>query len=341
VSITGQPASESVAAGQTGTFSVTATGTGALSYQWYLNGTAISGATSATYTTPATTTAESGAQYTVVVTDSTGPVTSSVATLTVTAASSSAIASSQSWANAAVSSVNSGVANLLQAQTAGQLPSGSLFAALPIGTTVSGMLDCGSLGTSGSGTVSYTETENSGTPVSFSFTYNNCVWTSDGETYDINGTGTLTYTNYIDSSDYTFSLDFDFSYSFSGNYNSSGSLNNATETCTFSNSAPVNCSYNFGNDSISGGYVVSTSGTATTVTSATVTTTIAGASGTVTITYNNWVYDSTLGYATSGSVTITDSEGDSATITANGGGQYTVTIVADGETVTFTVTTST
>ena len=65
--VTTQPASQTITAGQTATFSVTATGTAPLSYQWSLNGTAISGATSSSYTTPAETTSASGAQFTVVV----------------------------------------------------------------------------------------------------------------------------------------------------------------------------------------------------------------------------------------------------------------------------------
>jgi Immunoglobulin I-set domain len=49
--IISQPGNQTVTAGQTATFSVTATGTGPLTYQWYVNGVAISGATSSTYTT--------------------------------------------------------------------------------------------------------------------------------------------------------------------------------------------------------------------------------------------------------------------------------------------------
>jgi hypothetical protein len=85
VSITAQPASQTVTAGQTATFSVTATGTGTLSYQWRKSGTAISGATSSTYTTPATASSDNGALFSVVVTDTTGSVTSNAGTLTVTA----------------------------------------------------------------------------------------------------------------------------------------------------------------------------------------------------------------------------------------------------------------
>jgi len=56
--ITSQPASQTVAPGQTAMFSVTATGTPPPTYQWQKNGANIAGATSASYTTPATTTAD-------------------------------------------------------------------------------------------------------------------------------------------------------------------------------------------------------------------------------------------------------------------------------------------
>jgi hypothetical protein len=85
-SISVQPASQTVADGRTATFSVTASGSPPLTYQWRRNGTAISGATSASYTTPATTTSDNDAQFTVTVTGSVGNVTSDPATLTVTAA---------------------------------------------------------------------------------------------------------------------------------------------------------------------------------------------------------------------------------------------------------------
>ena len=82
-SITSQPANQTITVGQTAAFSVTATGTAPLSYQWNHNGTAISGATSSSYTTPAETTSASGTQFTVVVSNSAGSVTSSAAVLTV------------------------------------------------------------------------------------------------------------------------------------------------------------------------------------------------------------------------------------------------------------------
>jgi len=81
--ITAQPSSQTVTAGQSATFSVTAAGTAPLTYQWNKNGTAISGANAATYTTPATTTTDNGAQFNVVVSNSIGSATSAWAGLTV------------------------------------------------------------------------------------------------------------------------------------------------------------------------------------------------------------------------------------------------------------------
>src|SRR5208283_3040822 len=69
-SILQQPSSQTVAAGHTATFSVTVSGTGPMSYQWYKNGVAISGATSGSYTTPATAMSDTGALFSVVVSSS-------------------------------------------------------------------------------------------------------------------------------------------------------------------------------------------------------------------------------------------------------------------------------
>ena len=79
-----QPASQSVVTGDTATFTVAATGGGALAYQWKKNGTEISGATNSSYTTPATTVADHDAVFTVVVSNSAGSATSSDARLTLT-----------------------------------------------------------------------------------------------------------------------------------------------------------------------------------------------------------------------------------------------------------------
>ena len=78
-----QPASQTVTAGQTVSFGVVATGTGVLSYQWKKNGNNINGATSNSYTTPATVVADSGAVFTVFISNTIGSITSSNATVTV------------------------------------------------------------------------------------------------------------------------------------------------------------------------------------------------------------------------------------------------------------------
>ena len=82
--ISTQPTAQTVSRGQTASFSVTAAGYPNLTYQWLLNGTAISGATNSSYTTPVTGKYDTGQQFSVQITNGKGTqVTSSSATLTV------------------------------------------------------------------------------------------------------------------------------------------------------------------------------------------------------------------------------------------------------------------
>ncbi len=82
--LTQEPADRTVRVGGQATFSVTATGTGRLHYQWQRDGVDIPGATSRRYTTPPATLADNGATFQCVVRDGTGgSVTSRAATLTV------------------------------------------------------------------------------------------------------------------------------------------------------------------------------------------------------------------------------------------------------------------
>ncbi|MEY4265789.1 MAG: hypothetical protein RIS90_324 [Pseudomonadota bacterium] len=81
--ISNQPAAVSIYTTQTATFTVTATGSGTLAYQWRKQGINLPAATSSTYTTPAATLADNGAQYSVVVTDKNGSTASSNAALNV------------------------------------------------------------------------------------------------------------------------------------------------------------------------------------------------------------------------------------------------------------------
>jgi hypothetical protein len=80
-----------VTAGQAASFTVTATGTAPLSYQWRKDGVAITNATNATLTLAAAAVSDAGI-YSVVVTNSAGSVTSSGAALTVSAPQFSRIA---------------------------------------------------------------------------------------------------------------------------------------------------------------------------------------------------------------------------------------------------------
>jgi hypothetical protein len=83
-SITSQLTNQMVVVGQRATFSVAATGTAPLIYRWMKNGKSINGATSASYTTPAATSSDDEARFTVLVGDSaTQSVISSTAILTV------------------------------------------------------------------------------------------------------------------------------------------------------------------------------------------------------------------------------------------------------------------
>jgi hypothetical protein len=80
-----QPTDQRVVVGQPATFTVSASGTAPLSYQWQKGTTPIMGATASSYTTPATTLTDDTATFQVVVANSVGSVTSNSATLTVAA----------------------------------------------------------------------------------------------------------------------------------------------------------------------------------------------------------------------------------------------------------------
>jgi hypothetical protein len=90
--ITKQPAAKTVPAGQSASFSLTTTGTAPMNYQWIKNGTAISGATSATYSTPVTVITDNGAKFSVLVSNAAGNVTSASVTMTVNAIAPSIVA---------------------------------------------------------------------------------------------------------------------------------------------------------------------------------------------------------------------------------------------------------
>jgi hypothetical protein len=99
--ITQQPSSVTVTAGQSAAFSVMATGTAPLTYQWFMNGTA-AGTNSSTFPIAQTTTGQTGAQIHVKVSNATGSATSNTVTLTVNPVAPTAPAITQQPANATV-----------------------------------------------------------------------------------------------------------------------------------------------------------------------------------------------------------------------------------------------
>lgn len=194
-SITTQPVSAAVAAGQTATFSVAASGTGPLTYQWQRSGTNISGATGATYTTPATTSADNGTTFTVVVGNSTGSATSNSATLTVTSAATPPTVSITSPTSGATvsgtvvvtasASDNTGVANV-QFQV-----DGTNTGAADIASPYSYSLNTTAL-SNGSHSLTAVAVDTSGnyaTSVAVSITVSNQVSSNTVPTYANNGAG--------------------------------------------------------------------------------------------------------------------------------------------------------
>jgi sugar lactone lactonase YvrE len=93
-SFTTQPTSQSVTVGSSVSFTVTASGTPAPTYQWQKGGADIAGATNATYSIPSAAVGDAGS-YAVVATNSAGSATSSAASLTVTTASSAPVITTQ------------------------------------------------------------------------------------------------------------------------------------------------------------------------------------------------------------------------------------------------------
>ena len=82
--ITQQPADRTVPIGGTATFTIAATGTAPLSYQWQKNTANIAGATAASYTTPPVSSGDNNAAYRCVVSNAVGTVTSTAGILRIT-----------------------------------------------------------------------------------------------------------------------------------------------------------------------------------------------------------------------------------------------------------------
>lgn len=113
-----QPVAQSVLTDGRASFAVTASGSN-LSYQWLRNGTAISGANTASYSPPAAGWQDQGASFTVTVSNAAGTVTSAAATLTLVASANQQLFESLSLLPATGSEVLHWNLNLAGGQTSG------------------------------------------------------------------------------------------------------------------------------------------------------------------------------------------------------------------------------
>lgn len=188
-SITSQPMSQTISAGQMATFSVSASGTGLLSYrwkrngmaitgatasgidllhyQWKKNGTAITGATSSSYTTPVETMADNLAQFVVMVSNSEGSVTSHAAILIVNAAASAG-ALKIATASLPAGQIGSAYQALLTASDGTAPYTWSLSSgSLPIGLSLSAATISGTPATAGSSSFVLSVTDSSTPPRTF------------------------------------------------------------------------------------------------------------------------------------------------------------------------------
>jgi hypothetical protein len=252
------------------------------------------------------------------------------------------ISASQQSADKFVAEVNGLVDDIRQADAADQIPSAGPFgfsagassnASLPTGAVITETLSCSDFGTAGSGSLGFTMDYNSssGKPNFISFSYNDCSFGDSGYTYSIDGTGKMTFERYVAEDDFTFVLTYDLTYSYSGDGVSDSVTVESTEVCTIQGES-IECRYRIGDYDIAS-FLVESEGSLTTIHEATI------ESSDVTIVFDGWMYDSSLGRATAGMVLITDADGNSAQITATGSG-YTVVTVVDGATSTWTVTIS-
>lgn len=237
------------------------------------------------------------------------------------------IAASQSGAEDLVDAVNAGVDDVFKADAAGALPGGVNLVALPSAATSQGTIECSSYGGTGNITYSYTINDSSYQPVSYQYSYNNCTFNSGGYSARFNGSVSLTY-EYTSSNNFTYTQIYDLAYSYTYGSQTYETDLNSTRVCS-SVSGVVSCSYQVGDNRIRN-VSVTRSGTVTTVRNATVT------RGTVTWSYSGWAFDASSGRATSGTVTVSDDNGNSATITVTSSG-YRVTIVYNGSSTVYTV----
>lgn len=293
--ITGQPAAMAVDAGQTATFTVQASGSG-LRYQWQRNGTDIPGATGASYTTAALDTSASGSTYRVVVRGDGGTVTSASATLTVNTVLAAGWGDNTDTARALA---NEAFDALQAAERRSQVPGGVLLMGLPAG--VATVVPC-TFG--GNYTYELPTSINVGT--TYGITYNNCQL-AQGYTY--NGSYQITYNSFNTNGNYSWTATYNLTLVGPNiNYTNSGS-----QTCTYTGGVG-SCTYSDGTRTFNSNFTYNAG-----VVNGTYTWNGPSGAGTVSYNFNNF-------NATGGTITVTASNGFTATITRTGANTFSVVI---------------
>ncbi|HZZ20233.1 MAG TPA: immunoglobulin domain-containing protein, partial [Opitutaceae bacterium] len=158
-----EPLSQSVPVGSNVDLSVAAAGSGALSYQWQLNGVLISGATASTLSLAMVDPSDQGA-YTVTVSNATGSIESSAATLTILSLHVPPAITAQPYKNTAAT--GSSVAFMVGASGSGPLSYQWLFNGAPIGGATTATLNFQSASVSNAGTYSVVVTNPYGSTTS-------------------------------------------------------------------------------------------------------------------------------------------------------------------------------
>lgn len=246
-------------------------------------------------------------------------------------ASAVMISATQQSANALVAVAGDSTLDAATAQAVSTLTSGADATFFANTATVSGDYACSALGVNGSGSIAYTGMVNVGTgvPQSLSLNFEQCMFTAFLNTYSINGTESTSFSSYTSPTQFALVESWDVMLQISGSWMYNRTFNGSA-TCTEAGGS-LSCSYDLKTTQINAGFAASLNGSVVTVSTATL------ASQGLTLVLHNWVYDAALGYATAGSITVTDMDGNTATITADGNGTYTVTETINGVSYMYTV----
>lgn len=242
------------------------------------------------------------------------------------------VAATQTSADALVSAAGSSTMDISMAQSLSSVPTTLNAVNSPASATLSGSYACSALGNNGSGDIGFTGTVSlpSGDPQSLALTINDCTFSIGLNTYALNGSESSSYLSYVSSTDFVFSESWNVTLAVTGAWTYTRDFN-GTASCS-ADAGALSCAFDLGSSQIEAGFSATQAGSVTTVNSANL------MSRGLTMVMTDWVYDSAVGYAVSGSVLLTDATGNSSLITAMGGGTYTVVNTVGGMATSYTVT---